>query len=120
MDISIASRGQVARMRQGIPATHVRRRRAPSRDNPQLRASPLAGLAVSVKDLFDIEGQAPRWRARRRGPTCRLPRMTALPSRVCDGAGAAFIGRTNMTEFAFSGVGINPHFGTPANAASRE
>jgi hypothetical protein len=33
---------------------------------------------------------------------------------------AAIIGRTNMTEFAFSGVGINPHFGTPANAASRD
>jgi len=34
-------------------------------------------------------------------------------------AGAAFIGRTNMTEFAYSGVGINPHHGTPANAATQ-
>jgi amidase/aspartyl-tRNA(Asn)/glutamyl-tRNA(Gln) amidotransferase subunit A len=33
-------------------------------------------------------------------------------------AGAAFVGRTNMSEFAFSGVGINPHHGTPANAAT--
>ncbi len=32
-------------------------------------------------------------------------------------AGAAIIGRTNMTEFAYSGVGINPHFGTPKNPA---
>ena len=30
-------------------------------------------------------------------------------------AGAVIIGRTNMTEFAFSGVGINPHYGTPGN-----
>jgi len=34
-------------------------------------------------------------------------------------AGGALLGRTNMTEFAYSGVGINPHFGTPANVASR-
>jgi len=33
-------------------------------------------------------------------------------------AGAALIGHTNLTEFAFSGVGINPHHGTPANAAT--
>ncbi|HZJ08749.1 MAG TPA: amidase family protein, partial [Trueperaceae bacterium] len=30
-----------------------------------------------------------------------------------DAAGAVFLGRTNMTELAYSGVGINPHFGTP-------
>ena len=34
-------------------------------------------------------------------------------------AGAVLIGRTNMTEFAFSGVGINPHYGTPGNPYDR-
>jgi amidase/aspartyl-tRNA(Asn)/glutamyl-tRNA(Gln) amidotransferase subunit A len=33
-------------------------------------------------------------------------------------AGGVLVGHTNMSEFAFSGVGINPHFGTPANAAT--
>lgn len=76
--------------------------------------SPLAGLPVSIKDLFDVAGET-----------------TLAGSVVLDGhppamidapvvarlraAGAAIIGKTNMTEFAFSGVGINPHYGTPAN-----
>jgi Asp-tRNA(Asn)/Glu-tRNA(Gln) amidotransferase A subunit family amidase len=80
---------------------------------------PLAGLAVSVKDLFDIAGQtssagsvvlADAPAAQRDAPA--VARLRA--------AGAALIGRTNMTEFAFSGVGINPHFGTPANAAASD
>ncbi|MEM9684393.1 MAG: amidase, partial [Pseudomonadota bacterium] len=35
-------------------------------------------------------------------------------------AGATLTGRTNMTEFAFSGIGLNPHYGTPANPYDRE
>jgi aspartyl-tRNA(Asn)/glutamyl-tRNA(Gln) amidotransferase subunit A len=77
---------------------------------------PLAGLPVSVKDLVDImgettlagstvlEGTAP---ARSDAPTVKRLRI----------AGAAIIGKTNMTEFAFSGVGLNPHYGTPVNPA---
>lgn len=75
---------------------------------------PLAGLPVSIKDLYDVAGET-----------------TLAGSRVCEGepaasgdapavarlraAGAAVLGKTNMTEFAFSGVGINPHLGTPRN-----
>ena len=85
---------------------------------PELRAAPLAGLAVSVKDLFDIEGQTTmagsRTRADMPAALSDCPAVDRLRR-----AGAAFIGRTNMTEFAFSGVGVNPHFGTPSNAASR-
>ncbi|HYF17303.1 MAG TPA: amidase [Ramlibacter sp.] len=80
------------------------------------RALPLAGLPVSVKDLFDIEGQ----------PTAAgsVALDDAPPARHDSGAvarlrtaGASLVGRTNMTEFAYSGVGVNPHFGTPANPA---
>ena len=76
----------------------------------------LAGLPVTVKDLYDIAGET-----------------TMAGSVVCQGepvastdavavarlrsAGAAIVGKTNMTEFAFSGVGINPHHGTPRNPA---
>ncbi|MFI4948202.1 MAG: amidase [Alphaproteobacteria bacterium] len=81
-------------------------------------ASPLAGLPVSIKDLFDVAGE----------PT--LAGSKALddqPPAMCDApviarlraAGAILIGRTNMTEFAFSGVGINPHYGTPGNPFDR-
>src|SRR5213078_2556683 len=34
-------------------------------------------------------------------------------------AGAVILGRTNMVEFAFGGVGLNPHFGTPKNPYDR-
>jgi aspartyl-tRNA(Asn)/glutamyl-tRNA(Gln) amidotransferase subunit A len=80
---------------------------------PGLVNLPLAGLTVSVKDLFDIAGQ--------RTPAGSValddaPHATEDCSAVARlrAAGATIIGRTNMVEFAFSGVGVNPHFGTPA------
>ena len=78
--------------------------------------SPLAGLPVSVKDLVDIAGE----------PTLAgsivlknaAPALADAPVvRRLRAAGAAILGKTNMTEFAFSGVGLNPHHGTPANPA---
>jgi aspartyl-tRNA(Asn)/glutamyl-tRNA(Gln) amidotransferase subunit A len=78
--------------------------------------SALAGLPVSVKDLFDVAGE----------PTLAGSVVCAGdPAALQDAAavarlrasGAAIIGKTNMTEFAFSGVGINPHYGTPRNPA---
>lgn len=77
---------------------------------------PLAGLPVSVKDLTDIAGETTM-----AGSTV----LGGMPPAAADapavrrlrGAGAALIGKTNMTEFAFSGVGLNPHYGTPPNPA---
>ena len=84
---------------------------------PESINKPLAGLAVSVKDLFDIEGQVTSAGsvALQDAPPARQDSVAVARLRR---AGAAIMGRTNMTEFAFSGVGVNPHFGTPANAAS--
>ena len=77
-------------------------------------ASPLAGMAISVKDLFDVRGEVSA-----AGSTVLAdnpPASADCPAVArLRAAGAAFIGRTNMSEFAFSAVGINPHFGTPAN-----
>jgi len=74
----------------------------------------LAGLAVSVKDLFDVAGQPTTAGSHslRDASTAAAdcPAVARLRS-----AGAALVGHTNLTEFAFSGVGINPHHGTPAN-----
>lgn len=84
-----------------------------------VRLSPLAGLPVSVKDLVDIEGEATL--AGSVVLNDAAPAKTDAPVvKRLRNAGAAIIGKTNMTEFAFSGVGINPHYGTPANPADRQ
>ena len=79
----------------------------------------LAGLPISVKDLFDVAGQTTS--------AGSVALKDAAPAQFdCPAvarlrrAGAALMGRTNMVEFAFSGVGVNPHFGTPANAHSKD
>lgn len=77
---------------------------------------PLGGLAFSAKDLFDLAGQptAAGSRVLSHAPAAAADAVAVARLRA---AGGALMGRTNMTEFAFSGVGVNPHFGTPANAA---
>lgn len=78
--------------------------------------SVLAGLPVSIKDLLDVAGET---------TLAGSVVLQGHPAAAADApvvarlrnAGAAIIGKTNMTEFAFSGVGINPHYGTPANPA---
>lgn len=81
--------------------------------------SPLAGLPVSVKDLFDIAGQvttAGSTVLRDAAPAAAdAPVVARLRA-----AGAVIVGRTNMTEFAFSGLGVNPHYGTPGNPRDRD
>ena len=78
-----------------------------------IASRPLAGLAVSVKDLFDIKGQPTPAGSTALADAPAAPADSAAVARL-RAAGAAIIGRTNMVEFAFSGVGVNPHFGTPA------
>jgi aspartyl-tRNA(Asn)/glutamyl-tRNA(Gln) amidotransferase subunit A len=74
--------------------------------------SPLAGIPVSVKDLFDIEGQVTRAGSRvlADAPPAKSDALAVARLRR---AGAVIVGRTNMSEFAFSGLGLNPHYGTP-------
>lgn len=75
---------------------------------------PLAGAAVSVKDLFDVAGQVTAAGSRILADAPPATRDAPAVARLRE-AGAALIGRTHMTEFAFSGVGLNPHHPTPAN-----
>src|SRR5450830_1602737 len=77
---------------------------------------PQAGLPVSVKDLYDVAGET----TLAGSVVCRGEPVAAADAPAVArlrGAGAALLGKTNMTEFAFSGVGINPHHGTPRNPA---
>lgn len=75
---------------------------------------PLAGLAITVKDLFDVAG-APTTAASRVLADAPAATQDATAVARLRAAGATILGHTNMTEFAFSGVGINPHYGTPPN-----
>ncbi|WP_165224216.1 amidase [Affinirhizobium pseudoryzae] len=80
--------------------------------------SPLEGVAISVKDLFDLAGEvttAGSIANRDAAPAAAdAPVVQALAR-----AGAVITGTTNMSEFAFSGLGLNPHYGTPLNAYDR-
>jgi aspartyl-tRNA(Asn)/glutamyl-tRNA(Gln) amidotransferase subunit A len=78
----------------------------------------LAGLAVSVKDLFDVAGVPSTAASRSLADAAPAATDSTVVARL-RAAGAALIGHTNLTEFAFSGVGINPHHGTPANAGTK-
>ncbi len=80
---------------------------------------PLAGMPVSIKDLFDVAGETTRAGSIVRQGAEPATADAAIVRRL-KGAGAILVGRTNMTEFAYSGIGINPHYGTPANPWDRE
>ena len=79
---------------------------------------PLTGIPVSVKDLFDVAGQTTRAGSAVLAGQPPASADCAAVARLRL-AGAVIAGRTNMVEFAFSGVGINPHYGTPVNSADR-
>jgi aspartyl-tRNA(Asn)/glutamyl-tRNA(Gln) amidotransferase subunit A len=80
---------------------------------------PLDGVIVAIKDLFDVAGEVTRAGSRVLAEE-RLVAATDAPvvARLRR-AGAVIVAKTNMSEFAFSGVGSNPHFGTPGNPFDR-
>jgi aspartyl-tRNA(Asn)/glutamyl-tRNA(Gln) amidotransferase subunit A len=80
--------------------------------------SPFAGIPVSIKDLFDIKGQVTRAGSRALEDSAPAETDATVVARLRR-AGFIVIGRTNMTEFAYSGIGINPHYGTPKSAWNR-
>jgi aspartyl-tRNA(Asn)/glutamyl-tRNA(Gln) amidotransferase subunit A len=74
--------------------------------------SVLAGLPVSIKDLFDIQGQTSKAGSIALDGAAPATHDAVAVARLRK-AGAVLLGRTNMSEFAFSGLGLNPHYGTP-------
>ena len=82
--------------------------------------SPYAGIPIALKDLFDIAGEPTPAGSK----LCWPMRPPAKAQRACrrphaDPQGFIPVGRVNMTEFAFSGLGINPHYGTPSSPWDR-
>lgn len=86
---------------------------------PAGESLPLRGIPISIKDLFDVAGQTTRAGSVVLEDAAPAAQDAAIVSRLRD-AGAVIIGRTNMTEFAFSGLGLNPHYGTPRNPYARD
>jgi len=81
-----------------------------------VRRSRVDGLPVSLKDLFDVAGDVTRAGSRVLEIHAKKDAPAVARLRA---AGAVLIGRTNMVEFAFGGVGLNPHYGTPRNPWDR-
>src|SRR5205814_5019136 len=80
---------------------------------------PLDGAIVSIKDLYDVAGEVTRAGSRVLADEGLVAVADApVVKRLC-AAGAVIVAKTNMSEFAFSGVGANPHFGTPGNPFDR-
>lgn len=80
---------------------------------------PMDGVVITIKDLFDVKGEVTRAGSKVLAARNK-PAMSDAPviARLRE-AGAVIAAKTNMVEFAFSGVGLNPHFGTPGNPADR-
>jgi aspartyl-tRNA(Asn)/glutamyl-tRNA(Gln) amidotransferase subunit A len=102
---------------------HADQARAAAQAMDALRAASLApsrfaGIPISVKDLFDMAGDVTcagsTALADRAPATADAPAIARLKQ-----AGFIVVGRTNMSEFAFSGLGLNPHYGTPKNPFDR-
>jgi aspartyl-tRNA(Asn)/glutamyl-tRNA(Gln) amidotransferase subunit A len=81
--------------------------------------SRFAGIPISIKDLFDIKGQVTRAGSRALDDSAPAESDAPTVARL-RAAGFVVIGRTNMVEFAYSGIGTNPHYGTPKGAWKRD
>ena len=80
---------------------------------------PFAGVTLSVKDLFDIAGEVTTAGSRVLADAQPAARDATVLARL-RAAGFIVIGRTNMTEFAYSGLGMNPHYGNPRSPFDRD
>jgi aspartyl-tRNA(Asn)/glutamyl-tRNA(Gln) amidotransferase subunit A len=80
---------------------------------------PLDGTILTIKDLFDVAGEVTRAGSKVLAEEGKPAAKDAVVVRRLRAAGAVIVGKTNMSEFAFTAIGVNPHFGTPGNPADR-
>ena len=80
--------------------------------------SPLAGIPFSAKDLFDIEGEITKAGSKVLADAVSATKTASVIQNL-ENTGMINVGRTNMTEFAYSGLGLNPHYGTPKSIWNR-
>src|SRR5215468_8494706 len=93
---------------------------ADARAKAGVSLGPIDGTIVSIKDLFDVAGEVTRVGSKVFAEEGKPAAADAPVVRRLRAGGAIIIAKTNMSEFAYSGIGTNPHFGTPANPADRK
>jgi aspartyl-tRNA(Asn)/glutamyl-tRNA(Gln) amidotransferase subunit A len=81
---------------------------------------PLDGTIMTIKDLFDVAGEVTRAGSKALAEEAKPAATDAPVVQRLRAGGAVIVAKTNMSEFAYSGVGANPHFGTPGNPADRK
>jgi aspartyl-tRNA(Asn)/glutamyl-tRNA(Gln) amidotransferase subunit A len=89
---------------------------ADARKRAGITLGPLDGALVSIKDLFDVAGEPTTAGSKLRRDAAPAEADAPVVARLRR-AGAVILGKTNMVEFAFGGIGLNPHHGTPGSAA---
>src|SRR5215211_2140349 len=89
------------------------------RDRLEQALDRIDGVIVSIKDLFDVAGEVTRAGSKVLADEGIAAAADAPVVQRLRAAGVVIVAKTNMTEFAFSGIGANPHFGTPGNPADR-
>jgi aspartyl-tRNA(Asn)/glutamyl-tRNA(Gln) amidotransferase subunit A len=92
---------------------------ADARAKSGISVGPLDGAIVTIKDLFDVAGEVTRAGSKVLAEESKPAAVDAPVVRRLRAAGAIIVAKTNMSEFAYSGIGANPHFGTPGNPADR-
>jgi aspartyl-tRNA(Asn)/glutamyl-tRNA(Gln) amidotransferase subunit A len=92
---------------------------ADARSRIERPLGPLDGAIVSIKDLFDVAGEVTRAGSPVLFDEALIAAADAPVVQRLRAAGAVIVAKTNMSEYAFSGVGANPHFGTPGNPFDR-
>jgi aspartyl-tRNA(Asn)/glutamyl-tRNA(Gln) amidotransferase subunit A len=80
---------------------------------------PLDGVIISIKDLFDVAGEPTRAGSKVLAEEASPAKADASVVQRLRAAGAVIVAKTNMVEYAFSGIGVNPHYGTPGNPRDR-
>jgi len=92
---------------------------ADARARDGISLGPLDGTIVSIKDLFDVAGEVTRAGSKVLAEEGKPATGDAPVVQRLRAAGAVIVAKTNMSEFAFTGIGANPHYGTPGNPADR-
>ena len=99
-----------------VEAARVAARHSDQAHQLGVQTGPLSGVLVSIKDLYDVAGEVTLAGTKALAGNAPAPFDAPAVARL-RAAGAVIVGKTNMTELAFSGLGINPHYGTPLNPA---
>jgi aspartyl-tRNA(Asn)/glutamyl-tRNA(Gln) amidotransferase subunit A len=92
---------------------------ADARAKTGISIGPLDGTIVTIKDLFDVAGEVTRVGSKVFAEEAKPAAADAPAVQRLRAGGAVIVAKTNMSEFAYTGIGANPHFGTPGNPADR-